>query len=536
MDAGEIIQRIITLVVVMRLIRGIQQRFTGNKDAAPKKAKVGGAAPPLESPAARIARRARLTQRLQELNDDGEALERRLDRVHGVLNAEDPPVRVLRQHLAGPLRHRLALARRALAESLRDAQMGGDDALEDQPVVARAAAALAEVSQAVSAAGAYADSRSNPKNIKRLQDAAQVASDLLQRWPTRLHHARRGAPVVLSGLSMRPAAGLFGEHPVLLVGADLEDEPAAWAELAGGVGRAALTADPDLARAVRQILGARGPGLLPRPDGQRIRFEPDAAWAAWSGCVFADAVQVLLLGPAGARALLHRWSADDDLHSRLVAEVAADGHHVAAHPPPVLRAPLALHTLELMGFATEARRLRADWLQSAGAPDALNRVWLPTTFGEPIAADAEAMLAPGLRLLDGILTGALPTLGRPLLEFPDFALSAAAWTRAQALVDALLDDRSATAPARLWLIAAVEAEGRRGGSGARIVARMRAGLASASAPAAVAEGLRHLPGTGLALLRDALVLNEVLGTPGGRARRGSAVGPKGLRARKPAAP
>ena len=528
MDFGEIVERVITLVVVLRLIRGIQMRLTGNRadDGTPTKKQRAAQA---DSAAARAAQRMRLQVRLAELTEVVADAEARLDRVHGALTADDAPTRALRQQLAGPLRHQLGQARRDLAEAVRDAAVTSDEAIEDPVSPARAAAAVVSVSLALDVADGFAAMRSNNKKIKLLQDAGRVGGELLGRWPSRRDRALDAAPVVLPMGRVGPVDGLFGPHPVLVVATDLEDEPVAWAELAAGVGRAVLAADPALTSEVRHALGPRGPGLLPRPEGQRIRFNPEAAWTAWAERTFADAVQVLLLGPAGVRALQHRLGAPDDLRAVVLAEAAADGHHLAAHPPPVLRMPLALHVLERMGFATEARRLGADWQLAHGGTDALARIWLPTTFGEPLPVPVDGLLAPGLRLLDKILDEPLPGLGVGLLAAPDLALTPAAWVRAQTLADALLDDRAAAASGRLLVIAAVEAEARRGGAGTRLVGRLRTSLGEGAAPAKGHEGLRHAPGTGLALLRDALVLNEVLGGPGGRAR----LGPGG--ARSPAA-
>ena len=94
-------------------------------------------------------------------------------------------------------------------------------------------------------------------------------------------------------------------------------------------------------------------------------------WARWHKEAFADLVGSLLIGPAYVGALM-------DVVGRTAAS-SASYNDEAVHPTPLVRVPLNLHLLKVMGFDEDAKAFRAAWdaLYPASAwrrlPDKLRR-------------------------------------------------------------------------------------------------------------------------------------------------------------------
>lgn len=112
------------------------------------------------------------------------------------------------------------------------------------------------------------------------------------------------------------------------------------------------------------------------------------AWSSWLGEVFADTWGVLAAGPAFVGSLMDFLA----LAPRSIVDERIDGPPWGAYPTSTLRIFYCLEVLTVCGFASEAKRLRQEWLATypshamvAFAPQELAtvaRAWVQGRFPE----------------------------------------------------------------------------------------------------------------------------------------------------------
>ncbi|WP_128893283.1 hypothetical protein [Erythrobacter sp. HKB08] len=95
----------------------------------------------------------------------------------------------------------------------------------------------------------------------------------------------------------------------------------------------------------RRIMAGFAKAGLPREAG--------AIWARWHKEAYADLVGTLLIGPAYVGSLM-------DVVGRTAASSASYSDE-AVHPTPIVRVPMNIHLLKVMGFDEDAIAFRAAW-------------------------------------------------------------------------------------------------------------------------------------------------------------------------------
>lgn len=272
-----------------------------------------------------------------------------------------------------------------------------------------------------------------------------------------------------------------------------------------------------------------------------------ALFQEWVDEIFADAVGTLMIGPAYLRSMVHIFARPESVQQVLAIPVSGEGA-IDPHPPRHLRVHMTASFLRRMGYATRGESLRREWDLMHDSPDVMLIVspehyqqipaaWLLEVGDEVVRRlyNAEFQILAGHRLADvpGLEFGTVHATraerarkqlaaGRPA-AFDARSLIAAA---TEAAIDAP-DDRLAIMAAVQRSIVGIGTEERPG--------RVRA-MAAAQAPVSVTTPTGIAPPMQVLRRRarpprtrrhpvlplepgrivDALILGEVLNTPGGR--------------------
>ncbi len=275
-----------------------------------------------------------------------------------------------------------------------------------------------------------------------------------------------------------------------------------------------VTAWPVIAHEVGHAVHDSFPGLVAEVAGL---LEPMLPVERWAPELFADAMGVLLLGPAFVLAQ-ERELADPDEPLNVVVAPATEEAGLLEHPPAHLRMRFVTAVLDRMGFPTEAADAWERWDEAHDSPEAF---YFPSRHGGYVGIEAESLLeaaADGARTL--VSTALRSMGGHALSSFPGLAFGA---PQQQATVD-LMRDLASGAPRRAdprAIVAAAVLVGRDGEVSTRrladLVRRSILGIGTGEAPgrpggpaaaaAPVAPASRHQE------LVEALVLAEAVVTP-----------------------
>lgn len=356
--------------------------------------------------------------------------------------------------------------------------------------------------------------RRRPGRAEILADAEAVANALVS--PLAAFSQTRGRPTRLR----LPVAAVVTAHPlwdeilpnhlVVVVPDDLGEDPLRWAEVARSV---ALVIEQDRAftREIKQLQGPSGAPRLPVFHNRQFHFDPLAVSQQWLGTHLADALVVLMLGPAGLRGLMHMLQ-DPGGASIDVIGVAADGQHLSATPPTGLRMAAATWFLERMGHTREAETLRKHWEKLHGP---LEMLVCPTLTGEAIGLTSAGFRVRAQQALEAFYTTTWASLGGyPLSAVPGLEMAPGVWGRVRQRTRDLAADVAFTDDPRVVLAAAIEAAIAHPGSEARIALGLRRAVlggeeeAHRSAPRAQGPSDRVTRRD----VRDAIVLGALLGS------------------------
>ncbi len=549
MDFGEILQRVITVVVVLRIVGSLLRKVTGGTAAA---AEAGEKTPlnrPLveDGPEAHQGWAEQARVRFEEAVAKGERLIERAAELRAALPVRDARTADLRGVLQAGVEDPLGGAVARLTRGLTLIEAAEPGALEvlisEMPLYNRAfstvydGAIQVEIMSLVVAARVTGDGY--------LADADMAAKALLA--PISAFAFAEGVPLPPQSPICVPT-GLYGEsvilnlfpdHPVIFVPQNFGSELQRWPAVAHEVGHVVWRLVPGLAEEAAGLSPSEATAWLPRAQGQRIVFDVGAAVGVWQEELFCDLMTVLLMGPAAVRGLMHAFESPDDPEAALRVSVGDDGRTVGTHPPVELRVRMACLVLDRLGFDREARALRRDWRQVHGEGTTLS---VPSLLGSAIPVPLETVEALAASMVTALLDHPFDSLaGRTLESIPDLPVGPGLWGRAQRRTDDLVEGTPFNDDPRVVLMAGVEAAARSIRTTQALTVQMRRAIraideAPVSDPhytrrAAFDDG--RLSG---ADVRDAIILQAFLN--GGRGRwqpRGHVQSARAQRAHRPRA-
>lgn len=315
-----------------------------------------------------------------------------------------------------------------------------------------------------------------------LREAEAVAAALLhpltiadRRWPS---HPPICLPAPRADLDL---GALLGDRPVVLLPPAFADDSTRWPALIEATAQALVRLRPSLLAASRALLPGDERPWLPRLQGRAITLDLDALGRAWLPTLAADALAVMMMGPAAMRGAMHALASPDD-PEEVVQVAAATDHRLAdATPPPHLRVVLMARTLARLGFDPRAARVLAQWEATHDHPDALV---LPSLFGQSVRlplAPVVDRLGPVVDRLRDARQDALG--GRMLSAVPGFEMSPSRWARVERRVELFVAGVPFQDDPAIAVAAAIMAADRMGGFGPRLSRALRHAI--------VAEGERR---------------------------------------------
>ncbi len=302
-------------------------------------------------------------------------------------------------------------------------------------------------------------------------------------------------------------------NAVLFIPDDAESEPLMWGSIAQAICLQIVTRLPDLYLATTPP----SPPWLPRLQGRQVYVDFDAHMRHWGAFFAADALTVMLLGPAAVEALLFERALSDFDIDEDELTCGDDARLVGAKPPMHLRLPLALQVLTTRGFRDEATVLESRW---ADESNLVTNLRSPSLFDEHVRLPISAYVEYGSRLiLDEIVPvleeavsgkGSLQHL--PLMTGPQ-------WVETRGKSLALLAGQNVVVASHLRRLAiALCAAAEEPGASNRILAWLLDGLSPDIRTQQIVNknGLSTQPETNLAFLRQAFILREILQRPHSR--------------------
>ncbi|MCB9524129.1 MAG: hypothetical protein H6702_12285 [Myxococcales bacterium] len=463
MDFGEALEKIITLVVVLNVLRGLVGRLTGHKAGEAQSPEPLARPPAMDGPEAHAGWADQARLRFADALRQAEGLAARLDDLHRSLAADDPRTADLRDIIRHPTQSTLdeALIRLQRGVALAASAEPGDleVLVSETPLYAEAFEALgATQTRAAVIEGLV---RARRAEVGFLGDADAVARALLA--PLTAFAQAEGVPLPAQRPICVPAdqdaemviLGLFPDHPVIFVPRDFGDEVPRWPAVAHEVGHVFWRAVPGFADEAAFFAPGAGPAWLPRQEGRKLLFDLGAALGAWQMELVCDAFAVLLTGPAGLRGLVHAFEDAGDPQAVARAHVGFGGRTLDEHPPAELRVRVAARVLDRMGFDREAKALLGQWVQLHGEQPHLV---IPTLFGSALGWPIEAVEDAAWKMIRQMLDHRFASLGgRGLESVPGLAVGPGLWGRALARVPHLLEGVAFNDDPRVVLMAAVEA-------------------------------------------------------------------------------
>jgi hypothetical protein len=317
--------------------------------------------------------------------------------------------------------------------------------------------------------------------------------------------------------------------PLIVVPDDFTDDLYRQASVAHEIAHLVWLRVPRLAAQTVQVMDLDvPPHLLVFEDG-RVRGSLHQPFRGWLEEIFCDAMTVALLGPSGLRGLVHSFARPDEPATVLVAHANPDGTY-AAHPPPHLRVRMAAQVLDRMGFGTESQSIVADWDRMHRSQDT---IVLPCQGGVQVRVGEAVLLDFIAPRLEAWFDAELPALAGFRIEaIPGWIMTAGVWARVRARAAELVEGRAFHDDGRVVLAAAIEARRIAPDQVERIASGLRRAVLGRDAGERRAadpnyrRGKAHGHDHRLAdEIRDALILNEVLGPPA--FRRGPSRAPLG---------
>ncbi len=420
---------------------------------------------------------AREVGRVARQVGEGEALLAELPALRDQLWGAGPTGRVLVEVLderVSPALEQAVQRGRALSKRLGSAPLPIAIPLLQSPEALAPLGEIAEVRQYADVLRQMAVWRSDPRLGRLLADADAIAASLLD--PIQRMAGVQGFVFPQQRPICAPAdrdaealwLGLLPEgYPVIFVPDDFSEDLYRQASLPHEVGHLLWLRVPGLADELRAVTDLRSSGQVLEWDGQQVRGAVGWPFGAWLPELFADAVCVLMFGPAGLRGLTHSFASPDAPAAVITAHLDGQGYY-DEHPPAHLRVHLAGALLHRMGFDQEIRPILDAWDAVHGHPDALV---LPTRDGPLVSVPFTQLRAFGADVMERIYTAPLATLdGIDLQDLPGLEMSPGMWAKVRRHAAELAEGRPFHEEGRVALASAIEARALHPDRAARIEA------------------------------------------------------------------
>ena len=484
---GALVTAAIILFQVISWGRRILNRARGEPAAAPKpRARLSGPAPntassssPSPAPATAVdglqAAVAREVGKVARQVARGEALLADLPGLRAKLWGAGPTGRVLVDVLdkrVAPSLQQAVTAGQALSKRLAAAQLPDAVALLQSPDALAPLHQIDGEHRHAHVLQQMAVWRSDPRLGRLLADADAIAASLLEPIQRMAgvqsfvfpHQRPICAPANPDAEALW--VGLLPEgYPVIFVPDDFSDDLFRQASLPHEVGHLLWLRVPGLADELRAVTDLRLAGRVLEWDGQQVRGAVGWPFGAWLPEIFADAVCVLMLGPAGLRGLTHSFASPESPGAVVAGHLDAQGYY-DEHPPAHLRVHLAGALLHRMGFDQEIRPILDEWDAAHGHPDALV---LPTRDGPRVSVPFTQLRAFGADVMERIYTAPLECLdGIDLQDLPGLEMSPGLWAKVKRHAAELAEGRPFHEDGRVALASAIEARARFPDRAARI--------------------------------------------------------------------
>ena len=318
--------------------------------------------------------------------------------------------------------------------------------------------------------------------------------------------------------------GLLGMGiPLIFVPDDFDEDLYRWPSIAHEVGHVLLHGVPGLLDEMGQAAGWTDRSDLLRVERGQIVGSPVQAWSAWREEIFADALTVLMLGPAallGFEAVFARPENPAE-----VLQARAYRGRYAPHPPAHLRLHLSAFLLEELGFIQEGRAAVRSWNSLHGFPELADAedddapsLVLPLADGRVVGMSVDGALARGTESMRRWLhTQYRGLAGHDVMGIPGFDLPPGHWARVRTIATQLASGTAPRADGRTLLAAAILA-GSKDGAPLRTIAQavQRAIVGRGEAPTRTATASRSAKDSGRTdarMLVEALLLSEILPRP-----------------------
>ncbi len=527
-------------VIIFQVLRAASKAKAAAPAKAPKAAKAppkarAAAGAPQASPvlvgptAADQAAVQKALAQLRALSDRGRALRVDLAGLSGRLGSAHPTSRILAQVADKELIPALDAASRdldALARALSGAPVGVVRARLADPKALAPAATIGRISGQKQVLERMADWRSDPERALLLADADAIAADLLDpvqrlagvqgfRFPDQRPIC---APAQPGGESLW--LGLLPEgYPVVFVPDDFGEDLFRQASLPHEIGHLMWLRIPGLADEMRHATGLVEPGRALQWDGQQVRGSQAWPYSAWLPELVADALAMLLLGPAALRGLVYSFAQPHDPEAVTFAAMTDEGRY-DEHPPAHLRVHLGARLLHRMGYDQQVKPIVEEWDALHGAPDSLV---LPTAQGQLIALSMAQALAFGGPRMEAWYTAEYAALdGLGLADFTGLEMTPGMWAKVQRRAVELAEGKPFHDGGRVVLAAAIEARALHPDRAQRIESGLRRAILgrdaeerrSADPAYQRAAKADQGPDPFARQVRDAVILRQFLRPPG----------------------
>lgn len=509
--------KLILILVVGQFVLSLFKRLMGNRSlpAGVDVADVISADPQADVDAI-IAQLRGLSPRIQSIAS-------RAGRIAGSLRGAGGPARLLHEVLIDDLTPIVEAARAAVIQTVEKlGQLDAEDGLlyvEQRARLGEHLRGLNKVEMALDVLEAQAQWRTDPSLREVLDDADAIAAAFLAPVLSFLDaHGLRfkeGAVIAAPGPGNESVwFDLLPKHPVVQVPDDFDEDLLRWPAVAHEIAHVIFRDVPGLAAELQEMVGAAPGAPLARVQGRKVVFDVERAFAGWIEEIFADAICMMLLGPAALHGMVQMFQAPDRPLSVTAMSVGPGGRRLAEHPPHHLRVVLAAWFLERMGYLIEPEEIRRTWDRMHGEPSELHA---PIDVETYVAVPLVRFRVYGQQLLERFYTSTYRALaGYPLSAVYGLEMSPGMWARARKQSKKLLDGEPFRDDPRVVIAAAIEAAVRRPGAQARIargVRRAVVGVGLDSAPVDDVHYSRPRRKDGRlrpADIRDAVVLGALL--------------------------
>ena len=381
---------------------------------------------------------------------------------------------------------------------------------------------LQRVEMALDALGAQARWRTDSTLREVLDDADAIAAAVLAFLDVHGLRFKEGAAIAAPGTGNESVwFDLLPDHPVVQVPDDFDEDLLRWPAVAHEIAHVMFRDIPGLSQELHAMVPAQPGAPLAEVQGRKVVISIERAFAGWIEEIFADAVCMMLLGPAALHGMVQMFQSPARPLRVTAMSVAPGGRRLGEHPPQHLRVVLAAWFLERMGYLIEPEEIRRKWDRLHGTPKALHA---PVDDDTYVAVPLVRFRVYGQQLLERFYTSAFQSLaGYPLSAINGLEMSPGLWARARKESKKLLEGLPFRDDPRVVIAAAIEAAVHRPGAQARIakgVRRAVVGIGLDSAPIEDVHYARRRRGPGKlqpADIRDAVILGALLHR--GRAER-----------------